>query len=62
VGWGAACDSATSSATRACRASFFGAGDLEAAHRPDEWVSVPDLEVAARAYALLALRWLTASP
>ena len=36
---------------------LYGPGDVRRAHRPDEGVEVEELVTAARAYALLALRF-----
>ena len=38
-------------------AVLFGPGDVRQAHRPDEFIDVADLQVAARTLALLALRY-----
>lgn len=40
---------------------LYGPGDVRRAHRPDEGVPVDELATAARAYALLALRFCGAS-
>jgi acetylornithine deacetylase/succinyl-diaminopimelate desuccinylase-like protein len=40
---------------------LFGPGSItKQAHRPDEFVPLSELLIAARSYALLAARWLTA--
>ncbi len=38
-------------------AVLFGPGDIRNAHRPDEWVSIEDLEKCVRTVALMALRY-----
>ena len=43
-------------------AVLFGPGDVRQAHRPDEFIAVSDLEVAARTLALLALRYCGYEP
>jgi acetylornithine deacetylase len=43
-------------------AVLFGPGDVRQAHRPDEFVAVSDLEVAARTLALAALRFCGYDP
>ncbi len=39
-------------------ALLFGPGDVRLAHMPDEWVSIDEVVQAARAYVLVALRFL----
>lgn len=43
-------------------AVLFGPGDVRQAHRPDEFVDMSDLVVAARTLALLALRYCGSDP
>lgn len=58
-GWSAACDGGFVHRDLGIPAIVFGPGDIHAeAHQPDESVLIADLESAARAYALTALRLL----
>ncbi|WP_109473274.1 M20 family metallopeptidase [Ornithinimicrobium cavernae] len=59
AGWTAACDGGFVARDAGIPTLVLGPGSVnEQAHRPDESVSVEDLFVAARTYALLALRLL----
>ncbi|MFW0787723.1 M20 family metallopeptidase [Gordonia sp. CPCC 206044] len=59
-GWTAACDGGFVSRDLGIPTIVLGPGDINAeAHQPDESVAIADLETAARAYALAALRLLT---
>lgn len=60
TGWTAACDGGFVHRDLGIPTIVLGPGDLtEQAHRPDESIAIDDLDTAARAYALLALRLLT---
>lgn len=62
LGWSAACDGGFVQREAGIPVVAFGPGSvLEQAHRPDESVAIEDLLVAARAYALSALRLLGAA-
>jgi acetylornithine deacetylase/succinyl-diaminopimelate desuccinylase-like protein len=59
-GWTAACDGGFVDAEWGLPVVVLGPGSVsDQAHRPDESVGVDELVVAARAYALAALRLLT---
>jgi acetylornithine deacetylase len=58
-GWTAACDGGFVARDLGVPVVVVGAGSVaEQAHRPDESVAIDELIVAARAYALTALRLL----
>ncbi|AZG47795.1 M20 family metallopeptidase [Gordonia insulae] len=58
-GWSAACDGGFVNRDLGIPAIVLGPGNINAeAHQPDESVAIADLEAAARAYALAALRLL----
>jgi acetylornithine deacetylase/succinyl-diaminopimelate desuccinylase family protein len=58
-GWTAACDGGFIARETNTPVVVLGPGSVStAAHRPDEWVSVADLAIAARTYALIMLRSL----
>lgn len=58
-GWSAACDGGFISRDLGIPTIVLGPGDLTGqAHRPDESIAIADLDVAARAYVLMALRLL----
>jgi len=60
--WSAACDGGFLQRGGIAPVVLFGPGSItKQAHRPDEFVPLPQLLIAARAYALLAVRWLSAS-
>ncbi|PYE19896.1 acetylornithine deacetylase [Williamsia limnetica] len=59
TGWTAACDGGFINRDLGIPAIVLGPGGLnDQAHRPDESVSIAELVIAAKAYALLALRLL----
>ncbi len=61
-GWTAACDGGFVARDLGVPVVVLGPGSVaEQAHRPDESVAIDELIVAARAYALTALRLLCAS-
>ena len=58
-GWSAACDGGFINRDLGITTIVCGPGDINGeAHQPNESVSVADLETAARAYALTAMRLL----
>ncbi|USQ78918.1 M20 family metallopeptidase [Ornithinimicrobium faecis] len=60
AGWTAACDGGFLARDAGVPTLVLGPGSVnDQAHRPDESVAVEDLLIAARTYALLALRLLT---
>lgn len=54
VGWTATCDAGHLSSVGKVPTVVFGPGSLSQAHKPDEFVRVDELEVAARSYLLAA--------
>ncbi|MXP19818.1 ArgE/DapE family deacylase [Gordonia sp. HNM0687] len=59
-GWSAACDGGFVSRDLGIPSIVCGPGEIHSqAHQPDESVAIADLETAARAYALTALRLLS---
>ena len=60
--WSAACDGGFLQRGGIAPVVLFGPGSItKQAHRPDEFVPLSELLIAARSYALLAARWLTAA-
>jgi acetylornithine deacetylase len=58
--WSAACDGGFLQRGGIAPVVLFGPGSItKQAHRPDEFVPLSELLIAARAYALLAARWLS---
>ena len=58
-GWSAACDGGFLQRGGIAPVVLFGPGSItKQAHRPDEFVPLSELLIAARSYALLAARWL----
>lgn len=58
-GWSAACDGGFLQKGGIAPVVLFGPGSItKQAHRPDEFVPLSELLIAARSYALLAARWL----
>ncbi len=58
-GWSAACDGGFLQRGGILPVVLFGPGSIsKQAHRPDEFVPLSEALIAARAYALLAARWL----
>ena len=61
--WSAACDGGFLQRGGIAPVVLFGPGSItKQAHRPDEFVPLSETLIAARAYALLAARWLSAAP
>jgi acetylornithine deacetylase len=59
--WSAACDGGFLQRGGIAPVVLFGPGSItKQAHRPDEFVPLSELLIAARSYALLAARWLAA--
>lgn len=60
--WSAACDGGFLQRGGIAPVVLFGPGSISRqAHRPDEFVPLDETLIAARAYTLLAARWLTAA-